>query len=101
MSRHLPLSTKNIEKISSLAGQTKKQVLSLGRNCIKKLEGLEPVAPTLKQLWISYNAIEKLVGVLAQKVQQSNREFNAEHATTAASGAVIHMRLVCTSAGWH
>jgi hypothetical protein len=41
-------------------------VLSLGRNCIKKLEGLEPVAPTLKQLWVSYNVIERLVGVLGR-----------------------------------
>lgn len=39
------------------------KVLSLGRNCIKKIEGLEPVAGTLQQLWISYNAIEKLVSV--------------------------------------
>lgn len=35
--------------------------LSLGRNVIKKLDGLDPVAGTLQQLWISYNQIEKLV----------------------------------------
>jgi dynein light chain 1, axonemal len=66
MARHLALSTNNIEKISGLAGLPQLEVLSLGRNCIKKLEGLEPVAPTLKQLWISYNVIERLVGVLGQ-----------------------------------
>ncbi len=55
------MSTNNIEKISNLAGLTQLEVLSLGRNCIRKLEGLEPVAGTLKQLWISYNSIEKLV----------------------------------------
>jgi dynein light chain 1, axonemal len=49
-----------------LAGLPQLEVLSLGRNSIKKLEGLEPVAPTLKQLWISYNVIERLVSVLGQ-----------------------------------
>jgi hypothetical protein len=38
------------------------QILSLGRNLIKKIEGLEPVADTLEELWLSYNQIDKLVG---------------------------------------
>lgn len=61
--RHLALSTNNIEKISSLTGMENLRILSLGRNCIKKIENLEGVADTLEQLWISYNQIEKLVGI--------------------------------------
>lgn len=34
--------------------------LSLARNNIKKISGLEEIAGTLKELWISYNSIEKL-----------------------------------------
>jgi dynein light chain 1 len=34
-----------------------------GRNNIKKIEGLDGVADTLTQLWISYNAVEKLAGI--------------------------------------
>lgn len=37
-------------------------VLSLGRNLLKKVEGVEAVADTLQELWLSYNQIEKLVG---------------------------------------
>ena len=61
--RHLALSTNNIEKISSLTGMDNLKILSLGRNCIKKIENLDGVADTLEQLWMSYNQIEKLVGV--------------------------------------
>ncbi len=39
------------------------EVLSLGRNNIKKIEGLDGVADTLKELWISYNNIEKMAGI--------------------------------------
>ena len=63
MCRHLALSTNNIEKISSLTGMDNLKILSLGRNCIKKIENLDGVAETLEQLWLSYNQIEKLVGV--------------------------------------
>lgn len=38
-------------------------MLSLGRNQIKKLEGLDDVASTLKELWISYNLLDKLNGI--------------------------------------
>ena len=37
--------------------------LSLARNCIKKITGLEEVAGTLKELWLSYNQIERLDGL--------------------------------------
>lgn len=62
--RFLSLSTNGIEKISNLAGLESLQCLSMGRNLIKKLEGLEPVAATLEELWLSYNALEKLVSCL-------------------------------------
>ena len=39
------------------------RILSLGRNNIKKIEGLEAVADTLEELWLSYNLIEKVNGV--------------------------------------
>lgn len=58
---HLSLSTNNIDKIEKLSNLTALQVLSLGRNQIKKLEGLDTVADTLQELWISYNLLEKLV----------------------------------------
>ena len=35
----------------------------MGRNNIKKIEGLDGVADTLKELWMSYNSVEKLAGV--------------------------------------
>ena len=37
--------------------------LSLARNNIKKIQGLEEVAGTLKELWLSYNLIDKLDGL--------------------------------------
>ncbi len=46
------------------------EVLSIGGNQIKKLEGLEDVSSTLKALWISYNMIDKFIGI--EKVQQSD-----------------------------
>ena len=39
------------------------EILSLGRNNIKKIEGLDGVADTLRELWISFNSIEKLAGI--------------------------------------
>jgi hypothetical protein len=63
MCRHLALSTNLIEKISSLSGMESLQILSLGRNAIKKIENLDAVAETLEELWISYNQITGLVSV--------------------------------------
>ncbi|KAJ3045946.1 Dynein light chain 1, axonemal [Rhizophlyctis rosea] len=59
----LGLSTNQIEKISNLQGLSCLRILSLGRNYIKKIEGLEAVADTLEELWVSYNQIERLNGV--------------------------------------
>ena len=39
------------------------EILSLARNNITRIEGLEPVAGTLQQLWLSYNNISKLDGL--------------------------------------
>ncbi len=59
----LSLSTNCIEKMVTISGLKKLQVLSLGRNQIKKIYGLEEVGANLKELWISYNLIEKLDGL--------------------------------------
>ncbi|KAJ3055525.1 Dynein light chain 1, axonemal [Rhizophlyctis rosea] len=59
----LALSTNQIEKISNLQGLSSLRILSLGRNYIKKIEGLEAVQDTLEELWLSYNLIERLNGV--------------------------------------
>ena len=62
--RRLSLSTNQIEKLFPFSGMTNLQILSLGRNNIKKLEKLDDLAPTLQQLWVSYNQISNLDGVL-------------------------------------
>merc|ERR1711976_540552 len=59
----LSLSTNCIEKIANLNGLKNLKILSLGRNNIKSLTGLEAVGDTLEELWISYNQIEKLKGI--------------------------------------
>jgi dynein light chain 1 len=59
--RHLALSTNNLDKIGNLTGLENLQILSLGRNCLKKLENLDGVAGTLQELWVSYNQVDRLV----------------------------------------
>ncbi|ESN94408.1 hypothetical protein HELRODRAFT_69195, partial [Helobdella robusta] len=61
--QQLSLSTNCIEKITNLNGLKNLKILSLGRNNIKSLTGLETVGETLEELWISYNQIEKLKGL--------------------------------------
>jgi len=61
--KRLALSTNAIEKITGLNGLTNLEILSLGRNGLRKIDGLEPVGGTLKQLWLSYNYIDKLGGL--------------------------------------
>ncbi|KAB1278295.1 Dynein light chain 1; axonemal [Camelus dromedarius] len=65
--RKLSLSTNCIEKIANLNGLKNLRILSLGRNNIKNLNGLEAVGDTLEELWISYNFIEKLKGIHVMK----------------------------------
>ena len=50
----LSLSTNNIEKIQFLKFKNLR-ILSLGRNNIKRIGGLEEVSATLEELWLSYN----------------------------------------------
>jgi dynein light chain 1 len=61
--RKLSLSTNQIEKIMNLGSLRNLEILSLGRNNIKKISGLDDVGSTLKELWISYNLIDKLDGL--------------------------------------
>eukprot|EP00051_Salpingoeca_urceolata_P010014 m.122098 g.122098 ORF g.122098 m.122098 type:complete len:189 (+) comp16548_c0_seq2:66-632(+) len=59
----LSLSTNCIDKIANLNGFKNLRVLSLARNNLKSLSGLEGVRDTLEELWVSYNLLEKLKGV--------------------------------------
>jgi len=63
----LVLSTNAIDKIANLNGLKSLKILSLSRNNIKNLNGLEAVGDTLEQLWLSYNNIEKMKGILVLK----------------------------------
>ncbi|XP_028838575.1 dynein light chain 1, axonemal isoform X2 [Denticeps clupeoides] len=63
----LSLSTNCIEKIANLNGLKNLRILSLGRNNIKNLNGLEAVGDSLEELWISYNQIDKLKGIHVMK----------------------------------
>lgn len=61
--RQLSLSTNCIDKMISLPALKNLEILSLGRNMIKKIAGLEEVGATLKELWLSYNQISALDGL--------------------------------------
>eukprot|EP00960_Hanusia_phi_P036937 752603-Hanusia_phi.AAC.5 len=79
--KHLALSSNCIEKITGIKGcgmdpnavssvvvkglklLESLEILSLGRNQIKKLDGVEDVSETLQELWISYNLLTSLRGV--------------------------------------
>ncbi|KAH0573210.1 Dynein light chain [Spironucleus salmonicida] len=63
----LSLSSNNIDKITGISNLPHLKILSLGRNAIKKIEGLDGVKDTLQQLWISHNLIEKLHPLLTLK----------------------------------
>ena len=60
---HLALSTNSIDRLIPLPSMKKLKILSLGRNCIKKIEKLDDVAGTLEELWISYNFVSSLDGL--------------------------------------
>ncbi|CAF1190948.1 unnamed protein product [Adineta steineri] len=59
----LALSSNTIERIGYMNGLRNLKILSLSRNNIKNLTGLEVLGDTLEQLWISYNQIEKFKGI--------------------------------------
>lgn len=56
----LSLSTNCITSIANLGQLKRLKILSLGRNVIKNLQGIEGAADTLETLWISYNQIDRL-----------------------------------------
>ena len=56
----LSLSSNCIDKIVNFPPLKYITRLSLARNNIKKISGLEEIAGSLKELWLSYNQIEKL-----------------------------------------
>ena len=60
---HLCLSNNAIERIIPLPKLANLRVLSLGRNCIKRIQGLEDVGRTLEELWLNYNQIERIDGL--------------------------------------
>eukprot|EP01048_Picozoa_sp_COSAG05_P012510 COSAG05_NODE_1256_length_5360_cov_7.466831_5_plen_198_part_00 len=61
--RKLTLSANQIGQLTGFQGMDTLQVLSIGRNFIERIEGLEGVADTLEELLISYNCIERLHGI--------------------------------------
>ncbi|KAL2919937.1 hypothetical protein HK105_200003 [Polyrhizophydium stewartii] len=69
------------------------RILSLGRNNIKKIEGLDAVADTLEELWVSYNQIEKLNGVECCKklkiLYASNNKIKAWDGVTPAQALPV------------
>lgn len=65
--RYLSLSTNCVDKIYGLNGMKNLRILSLGRNYVKSISGLESVSETLEELWLSYNLIEKLKGLSCLK----------------------------------
>ncbi|SOV13598.1 dynein light chain 1, putative [Plasmodium gaboni] len=68
--KRLSLSTNRIEKLIPMSGLKNIEILSLGRNCIKKIQYLEDISGTLKQLWLSYNYIDKLDNLQSLKKLQ-------------------------------
>ena len=62
------MSTNNIDKMGSLSGMPNIRVLSVGRNLIKKIDKLDDIAGTLEELWISYNQIKSLDGLVSDSL---------------------------------
>lgn len=62
----LSMSSNAIERMAPLKMPHLK-ILSLGRNKLSKIDNLKSVSSTLEQLWISYNFIGNLDGVLCCK----------------------------------
>lgn len=61
--RTLRLSTNAISAMVPITGLKYLETLSLGRNQIKKIIGLDEIGATLKNLWLSYNNIDSLSGL--------------------------------------
>ena len=61
--KQLALSTNSIDRMTSLAGMKSLEILSMGRNSLKRIEKLEDNKETLRELWLSYNLIASLDGL--------------------------------------
>jgi dynein light chain 1 len=61
--RILSLSSNAIDRMIPLPQLRNLEILSLSRNGIKKIAGLEDIGQTLRELWLSYNLIDKLDGL--------------------------------------
>ena len=61
--KKLMISTNNIEDIGFLPPRI--EILSIGRNMLRKLDKIDRAAATLQQLWMSYNEV-KTLGPLVQ-----------------------------------
>lgn len=61
--KKLMISTNNIEDIGFLPPRI--EILSIGRNMLRKLDKIDRAAATLQQLWMSYNDV-KTLGPLVQ-----------------------------------
>ena len=57
------MSSNAIAKIEGLAGCDSLVILSLARNNLKKIEGLNEISDSLEQLWLSYNQIGSFAGI--------------------------------------
>ncbi|XP_034666910.1 dynein light chain 1, axonemal [Drosophila subobscura] len=66
----LSLSSNMIEKISGISGMKNLRVLSLARNNLKSISGIESLGETLEELWVSYNIIEKIKPLESMKALQ-------------------------------
>lgn len=62
--KRLSLSTNCIDKLLPFSGMSQLEILSLGRNQIKRLEKLDDLAGSLTQLWVSYNSVSSLDGLV-------------------------------------
>lgn len=60
---HLALSSNSIDKMVNLGALEQLEILSIGRNNIKKFEHLDAIGDHLEQLWASYNSISSLSGL--------------------------------------
>ena len=56
--KKLMISTNNIEEIGFLPPRI--ELLSIGRNMLRKLDKIDRAAATLQQLWMSYNEVKTL-----------------------------------------
>ncbi|KAH8410226.1 hypothetical protein KR009_009383 [Drosophila setifemur] len=63
----LSLSSNMIEKITGISGMKNLRVLSLARNNLKTINGIEALGETLEELWVSYNIIEKIKPIESMK----------------------------------